>query len=218
MPDVGDRTPATLLVSPFDDTTDVLLQVTAPDGDVSSPTASSEDGGNTWTADIEFTLAGLYTLKWVVSGTGASTSYEEIGVRPAPDYVDPYLRVYATTTDLANFLRDVPPEHARKSLENASQLLEGALLTAIYPTDIDGYPTNPVHAAAFARAVCAIVEWWVETGDELGAGADWASASAGGVSVTKGGKSTTTTSRELPAKAWLALNQVGVLPGMVYQR
>lgn len=224
MPDVGDRATAMLLVTPFDDTTSATLQVTGPDGVVTSPVATTEDGGNTWSAPIEYTLAGVWTYKWTVTGEGASVEYEEVGVGPGPLYVDPDVRVYATTTDLANYLKEAPPAFARKSLENASRALDSALLTAVYPVDVDGYPTNARHIRAFARATCAIVEWWGETGDELGAGGDWASASAGGVSISRGAgangktQSTQVSSGQLPARAWNELRTEGILPGVVYQR
>lgn len=224
MPDVGDSVTATLLVSPFDDTTAATLSVIKPDSTATAPVVSSVDGGNTWTTSVTYDMAGTWFFKWTVTGTGASVEWEEIGVAPPLNYVDPDLRVYATTTDLANFLHTAPPPGARVLLIDASRALARALLTSVYATDEDGYPSDPVQRKAVADATCAIVEWWGETGDVLGTSGDWASASAGNVSITKGtgsdgtSRSTIVTGRDLPSKAWTALVEARLLPGVAYQR
>ncbi len=223
MPDVGDSVTATLLVSPFDDTTSAALLVTRPDGTSFAPTTSTSDGGNTWEAALGYTVAGTWFLKRVVTGTGASVQWEEVGVSPDPTYVDPNVRVYATTTELANFLRAAPPANALAKLAEASRKLAGVLLTAVYPTDANGYPSSDVQRKACSDAVCAIVEWELETGDSLGASGDWASASAGDVSITRatGSNGTVTTvvnSQRIPWKAWTALVEAKMLPGVIYQR
>lgn len=219
MPDAGDQVTVTLLVSPFDNTTAATLVATKPNGTVTNPVASTSDGGQTWTAPILLDQAGTWSLKWSVVGTGASVEYQEIGVGPGLDYTDPDLRVYATTTDLANFLRSAPPTGARKLLEDASRKMAGVLLTAVYATDSDGMPTDPVVKKAIADATCAIVEWWGETGDVLGTDGNWTSASAGNVSVSREAGSTVQVGgTQIPWKAWNSLVEAKVLPGVVYQR
>ena len=219
MPDVGDLITATLLVAPFNETTQATLLVTKPDGSTISPATSTEDDGNTWTAPIALDLAGSWILKWSVVGEGASVEYEEIGVGPGLGYTDPDLRIYASTTDLANFLHDAPPPGARKLLEDASRKMAGVLLTAVYATDSLGYPSDPVQRKAVAQATCAIVEWWGETGDVLGTEGDWTSASAGNVSVARQpGASTVVSGQRIPWKAWNLLVEAKLFPGVVYQR
>lgn len=219
MPDVGDVVTANLLVSPYDESTTATLLVTKPDDSTISPVASSEDGGNTWSAPLTYDQAGSWIFKWSVTGTGASVEYQEVGVAPSPAYVDPDLKVYATTTDLANFLREAPPTGARKMLEDASRKMTGVLLTAVYATDVDGMPSSAIQAAAIAEATCAIVEWWMETGDSIGAEGDWTSASAGGVSVSReAGATTVVNNQRIPWKAWNILVDAQVLPGVIYQR
>jgi hypothetical protein len=219
MPDVGDSVTATLLVDPFDETTVATLTVTKPNGLTAVPVVSSGDSGNTWTAPLTFDLAGTWVLKWSVVGTGSSVQYEEIGVGPGLDYSDPDLRVYATTTDLAIFLRSAPPTGARKLLEDASRKMASVLLTAVYATDEDGYPSDPKQKKAIADATCAIVEWWGETGDVLGSDGNWTSASAGNVSVSREAGSTVQVSGvQIPWKAWNTLTEHKILPGVVYQR
>jgi hypothetical protein len=219
MPDAGDQITATLLVSPFDGTTDATLVATKPNGTTTAPTATTEDGGQTWTAPILLDQAGTWILKWTVVGTGASVEYQEVGVGPGLTYTDPDLRIYATTTDLANFLRSAPPAGAQKLLEDASRKMTGVLLTAVYATDVDGYPSDLTQKKAIADATCAIVEWWGETGDVLGTDGNWTSASAGNVSVSRDAGSTTVVNNErIPWKAFNILMDAKVLPGVVYQR
>lgn len=224
MPDVGDLVTATLLVSPFDDTTAATLMVHKPDGSTAAPVATTLDGGNTWSAPVAYDTAGTWYFKWVVTGMGASVEWEEIGVAPPPTYENPDVRVYATTTDLANFLRAAPPIGAQNMLIDASWALARALLTSVYATDEDGFPSDTKQREACTIAVCAIVEWWGETGDVLGTSGDWASAGAGNVNITKATgpdgtlRSTIVTARDLPSKAWTALVEAKMLQGTVYQR
>lgn len=218
MPDVGDSITATLLVQPFDATTRADLVATRPDGSSLIPICSTTDGGQTWTAPIELDLAGSWVLKWTVTGMGSSVEYEEIGVGPGLAQT-PTGRIYATTTDLALFLHDAPPPGAAKKLQDASRALDRVLLTAVYATDNLGMPSDPVQAKAMADATCSIVEWWMETGDELGAEGDWTSASAGGVSLSRNPGSTVQVSgQRIPWKAWNLLTEARILPGVIYQR
>lgn len=220
MPTVGDQITATLLVSPFDSTTAATLTAYRPDGSAIAPVASTSDGGQTWTAPILLDLAGTWVLKWSVTGMGGSVEYEEIGVGPGlTPGPDPDLRVYATTTDLANFLKDAPPPGAVKMLEDASRKMAGVLLTAVYATDSEGMPSDPRQRRAIADATCALVEWWMETGDVLGTSDDWTSASAGNVSISRDGSSSTDINNQrIPWKAWVILTEAKILPGVIYQR
>jgi hypothetical protein len=220
MPDVGDQITATLLVEPFDESTQATLVANKPDGSVLVPVASTTDGGNTWTAPVLLDLAGTWILKWTVQGMGGSVEYEEIGVGPGLTFSDPDLRIYADTTDLANFLRAAPPPGAPKMLEDASRRMDGILLTAVYATDADGMPSDPTQRKAIAGATCALVEWWMESGgDALGVDGEWSSASAGSVSVSRNPSATLLVGgRRVPWKAWNLLVEAGVMPGVVYQR
>lgn len=166
MPEVGDVATATLTVSPYDGTTVAALVVTSPDGTTSSPAAATTDGGKTWTAAVSYTLAGVWRLKWTVTGTGTGVESELVSVAPDPTVTNTG-RVYATTTQLANFLGAAPPADAARMLRNASRLLDSDFLFgAVYDVDDAGLPTDTEVAAAFADAVCAQVEFWGEVGEE----------------------------------------------------
>lgn len=137
-------------------------------------------------------------------------------------------RVYATAADLENYLgTSTAPLDAQRLLTRASEAVDDALLAAVYPTDANGYPTIIVQRDAVRDAACAIVEWWSEdtgTGDETGAQGVWQSASAGAVSLSRGGSngkqtnSTTVRPGYLPPRAYGYLHRAGLLPGTVFQR
>ncbi|WP_327671826.1 MULTISPECIES: hypothetical protein [unclassified Streptomyces] len=166
MPDVGDVVTARLVVEPYDVTTAVTLSVTAPDGTVSAPAVSAADGGKTWSTTLAYTLAGVWLLRWSVSGMGASVENQQVSVAPTPG-AGGGGRVYATTTQFAEYLDAAPPVEAARLLREASRLLDADfLLAAFYDTDDDGMPTDPVVAAAFTEAVCAQAEFWGEVGVE----------------------------------------------------
>ncbi|MFD8254229.1 hypothetical protein [Streptomyces werraensis] len=210
MPDVGDLVTARLDVSPADGTTAAVLVVTLPDGSILTPVVTGTETGAVWTAPVVYTMAGLWRLSWTVTGTGASVQHEVVSVAPAPP-VTGTGRVYATTTQLAEYLGAAAPLDAVRLLTDASRALDDALKTARYTVDVDGLPTEPAVAAAFAEAVCAIVQWWDETGDPVGADGGWDSVSAGPVSLSRGSGSATAApiaGGQLPPRAWAALQRV----------
>ena len=75
---------------------------------------------------------------------------------------------YATITDFETFTgQDAEPGIERR-LERASEVLDAALVTAVYATDTSGNPTDATIIDALKRACCAQVEWWLATDDDLG--------------------------------------------------
>lgn len=166
MPDVGDTVTASLTVTPHDGTTSATLAVTAPDGTTSTPATGTADGGQTWTSTLTYTQAGVWLLRWTVTGTGARIENQQVAVAPTPG-AGLTGRVYATTTQLANYLQAAPPLDAARLLLEASRLLDrDFLIPAVYDVDDNGLPTDTEVAAAFAEAVCAQVEFWQEVGPE----------------------------------------------------
>ncbi|MGX1116407.1 hypothetical protein RKD37_001770 [Streptomyces ambofaciens] len=95
--------------------------------------------------------------------------------------------VYATVTDLADYLGTVPPADAELLLTAASRMLDARVLAYCrYDVDTAGLPADPDVAAAIARAVCAQVAWWDEIGDHTGAaGAGYGNVSIGSVSLSR---------------------------------
>lgn len=220
MPDVGDVVTARLTVAPYDGTTLAALTVTAPDGTVSSPVASTVDSGQTWTAPLTYTQAGVWLLSWVVTGTGASVENEQIAVAPTPlAGAGAGGRAYATTTDLAEYLQAAPPLDAARLLADASHMLDARVLAYCrYDVTDAGLPTDTDVAEAIGRAVCAQVAWWDEVGDSTGAaGAGYGSVSIGSVSLgrTTGSASASASgedsaARQIAPQVWDELRAPGL--------
>lgn len=200
MPNVGDTATAQLVVTGYDVTTTATLTVTAPDGTTSAPAVSSADGGQTWTALVAYTAAGVWLLHWAVSGAGALVEDELVSVAPIPGAGG---RTYATTTDLANYLREAPPLDAAGLLADASTMLDSRVLAYCrYDVDEEGMPSDPDVAKAIGRAVCAQVAWWEEVGDSTGAvGVGYGSAAIGSVNL---GRSVTSVSGDDSAARQIA--------------
>jgi hypothetical protein len=132
-------------------------------------------------------------------------------------------RVYATHQDLTNytegftFTMPAEPESARLRTR-ASELVDEALLAAVYDTDpTTRLPTDPEVAAAMRDAVCAQVVWWDETGDEQGAADRYTSVSIGSVTLARGGSAAAAGSggRTLGPPAATHLRLAGLVPGAV---
>jgi hypothetical protein len=126
--------------------------------------------------------------------------------------------VYATADQLAGFVPEavtVPDEpEASRLLAHASEVVDGLLLTAVYDVGDDGAPTDEQVAAALRAAACAQALWWLETGDESGAQAQYQSVSIGSVSLTRGytsGASATGPAQTISPRAVSILQQASLI-------
>lgn len=126
---------------------------------------------------------------------------------------------YTTPEQLAAWLGTSAPADAERLIARAGEDIDSALLTAIYPVDDDGDPTDPDTAAALASATCAQVEYWLAAGDDgTGAAGKWDSVSIGPVSLSGRAASTSGASGvELAPRAARALRRAGLTPGEVRQ-
>lgn len=162
--------------------------------------------GYPWTTTTSLT-PGSYLVQWNGTKSSAPVAASEI-VTVTAGLTG---RSYATVSQLADYLHTDAPSNAAKLLEDATRALDDGLLTAVYDVDAGGMPTAAEVQAAFAEAVCAIVEWWGETGDSVGADGGWDTVSAGPVSLGRGSGSTGATPISvgaLPPRAFSALRRL----------
>lgn len=214
-PEVGDSTTPTLTVTPFGaDTRASLLIIRPDDTTIAGLTVTSVDGGHTWiaSADVLITMAGEWIEQWTLTGTGAGQQAKRLLVAPAPVTGG---RTYASTTELADWLEAAPPEGARRMLRRATQLVDRALLAAVYDVDSGGMPTDAKVAKTLMEATCAQVEDWAESGDELNQAARWSSATIGSASYTRNTGPGAPPPR-LCDRALDVLLTSGLLPGKVF--
>lgn len=190
MAQVGTGQVARLQLPVYDVTTVATLQlVSPPDASGVRTTTdievSADDGGHIWTGDIPpYPVPGLWSQVWTVTGTGTGRLVHTVEVEADP--LTSVGRSYASTADLANWLRAPLPDDAERMLAAATREVDVLMLSSIYLVDTDGNPTDPVQRRAMADAVCELVSWWLDTGDESGALSIYAAMSAGSVSVSRG--------------------------------
>lgn len=102
--DLGNTATLHLTVTPFDGTTTATVEATSPTGVVSNPAASTDDGGNHWTAQVTLNEPGTWTIKWTVAGVGVGVKYQTIDVDTVPPATEAQddVRLLITDTDTAN--------------------------------------------------------------------------------------------------------------------
>jgi hypothetical protein len=217
--DQGDIATLTLTVAPADGTTTAVLAVLSPTGITTSPSTTPSVDRATWTAQLPLIEAGEYIATWTVTGVGAGVEQQSVMAAPRQPIDDGQL-VYATTADLAHYLEAAPPADARRKLRRASRRVANYIRLAVYAADdVTGMPTDATIIAAVRDATCAQVEWWMETGDETGAGAQYQQVSIGSLSLGRGyssAGSATGPSQTLSAEAIEHLQRAGLLSPDVY--
>lgn len=121
--------------------------------------------------------------------------------------------VYATPAQLEAWTGLTAGDDAERQLGHASRAVRRATRHAVYRVDADGLPLDSALRTAFAEATCAVVEWWEETGDPLGAAGAWTSVSAGGVSLSRSAPAASIGPGVIGPRADEVLTLAGVLPG-----
>jgi hypothetical protein len=127
-------------------------------------------------------------------------------------------RTYATSAQYETYTGQTAPADIVARLARASRFLDSQVFRLCwYEVDGDGYPANTIVAEAFADAVCAQVQWWAETGDELGTAGQWSSVSIGSVSLSgsSSGSGGSSTGRTVAETALEALRSPDLTPDLV---
>ncbi|MCO7196899.1 hypothetical protein [Pseudonocardia sp. McavD-2-B] len=191
----GDTVTLRLRVTPLDDeptdsSTEARVELTAPSGNAVALSATPDADRDEWVAILGDVEAGEYVGRWIVTGTGEGTESVRVLVAPAPGA--DVERSYATTGDLARYMRAAPPVAARRLLARATERIDELLVAAVYPvTGPDELPADPEVADALRKATCAQAAWFDESGDETGSGAAerWSNVRIGNVQLGGAGGS-----------------------------
>ncbi|MFE0132394.1 hypothetical protein ACFWY6_12600 [Streptomyces sp. NPDC059037] len=128
-------------------------------------------------------------------------------------------RIYATSAQYETYTGQTAPADITARLGRASRFLDSEVFRLCwYEADVDGYPTNPFVMTAFADAVCAQVQWWVESGDELGTAGQWGSVKIGSVALSgpssSSGSGGSSTGRRVADAALEALRSPDLTPDL----
>jgi hypothetical protein len=176
---------------------------------VTHPGAGSYGYG--WTPALDG-APGLHLALWngTASG-GAVTASESINViAPATG------RVYASALEYQAYTGQTPPADIDRQLARASAFLDREVFRLCwFEADAStGRPTHPLVIAAFRDAVCAQVEWWDETGDELGVAGRYASVKLGTLALSRASASGSApvSGREVAETAMEALRSPDLTP------
>lgn len=132
------------------------------------------------------------------------------------------MKLYATTEELSEWMDpEAAPANAASLLRSASGLIRLETKTAVYATDVDGYPTDTALRTAFREAVCAQAKFWADhkINPSLGAAGVAplaASKSIGGASIQYSTYVSTAEARAnaagvLGPDAWYILADAGLL-------
>lgn len=129
---------------------------------------------------------------------------------------------YATQTEVATWLGYLDasgnPDTSQlasdidRLISRASELMDSVLRHSFYSTDASGNMDDEDDLAAMADAVCAQIEAWEESGDELGAASAYQSVSIGSVSLS-GASARVLGGQNIAPRAADALRKAGLLPG-----
>lgn len=130
-------------------------------------------------------------------------------------------RIYATAEQYEAYTYTTAPTDIEYRLARASEFLDSRVFRLCwYAVDDAGLPSNTLVAAAFARAVCAQVQWGVEVGDVTGsAGVGYGSVEIGSVKLNR---SVTAVSgddapgRQIAPAVWDALRSPDLTPGIFH--
>lgn len=122
---------------------------------------------------------------------------------------------YATSGELATYLGTTAPADATRLLARASELVDDHIITATYPVNTSGMPTDTVHIGALRDAVCAQVEYWLAGDEEDDVLGPTQGVSLGGMQVQYGAGENRATPMYLAPRAARALRRGGLLSGAV---
>lgn len=132
------------------------------------------------------TAPGDYLVTWTATGTGP-LAYTQVVTVSAPPQEAPAPGVYATLAQYRSYTLDqLTPDYLVNGwLRQASEVIDWVLIAAVYPTDADGMPTNPMHIDVFMRATCRQAQYMIAGGDPTYVKPKFSSTSMGGVSQTR---------------------------------
>lgn len=75
------------------------------------------------------------------------------------------MTAYATSAEYATFAGGTTPDDLPRLIDQAGGVIDDFTRTAVYEHDTDGFPTEAEDIAAFMKATCAQVQFWL-AGDE----------------------------------------------------
>lgn len=128
-----------------------------------------------------------YVATWTGTGpNGTLTITQAVRVVQPPSQT-PIPGVYATLAQYRNYIKDTitPDWLVEAELVAASEVIDLAMIGAVYPTDADSMPTYPAHIDMFMRACCAQAHFQIGNADPANVKSQYASTSMAGATATR---------------------------------
>lgn len=202
-------TGVTVTITPNGSTTPVLGPTSAgiTSGDASIYTYQ-------WMPPVS-TQPGDYSVTFTGTGQSGTVAYTQAVTVASPPDPLPAPGVYATVSQYQAWSGDAltPDQLVTIALRRASEVIDRALIGAVYATDADSMPTDAGVIDVFMRATCAQTQFMLANNDFANVKSQYASTSMGGVSQTRTASAQGQAFPPLAPQAAAILQVAGVLPG-----
>lgn len=160
-------------------------------------------------------VPGDYLVQWSGTGADGTITYTQAVTVAAPPQPLPAPGVYASVAQYQAWSSDYfsPSDLVTTALRRATEVIDRALIGAVYATDPDGMPTDAGVANVFMRATCAQAQFILANNDFANVKSQYSSTSMGGVSQTRASSAQNQMFPPLAPQAAAILQVAGVLPG-----
>lgn len=161
------------------------------------------------------TTPGDYSVAFTGTGPNGTITYTQaVTVAAVPD-PSPAPGAYATVGQYQAWSGDKfsPNDLVTIALRRASEVIDRALIGAVYATDANSMPTDPGVIDVFMRATCAQAQFILANNDFANVKSQYATTSMGGVSQTRAQTAQNQVFPPLASQAAAILQVAGVLPG-----
>lgn len=168
----------------------------------------------TWAVPLS-TVPGDYTVLWQGTGTSGAAADGQVVTVAADPSGSPSPGVYATVAQYRAWSKDQGTPDAAVSmwLQRASEVMDAtALVGAVYATDDNSMPTDPMVIDCFMRACCAQAQFEIANNDPALVKDQYTSSNVGGVALTRAAAATARSLPPLGPRALAILRTAGVLP------
>lgn len=157
--------------------------------------------------------AGDYTATWNGTGPGGTLTINQTVTVAAQPSGAPGIGVYATVGQYQEWSGDTltPPAMVQTFLRRSSEVIDLAMIGAVYETDQDELPTDAGVIDAMMRATCAQCQFEIANNDPALVKQQFVTSSVGGVAVTRNKAATGQSTPPLAPRAAAILRTAGVL-------
>lgn len=161
------------------------------------------------------TPPGDYLVTFAGTGPAGTITYVQAVTVAVPPQLSPSPGVYATVAQYQEQIGDTvsPDQLVSATLRAASEIIDGALMSAVYATDANQMPTNPGVISILMRATCAQAQFMIANNDPANVKSQYAYTSQGGMQVSRAASAQGQTRPPLAPRAALILQTSGALPG-----